>query len=89
MFGSNVATSQILSTWNTWKNMVDFRRWQCRNCKHWHVMDFETMTQTAMCRYHTETDILYCMCDNWQSSDNLKYLEDLHAKRSAKNQEGA
>jgi len=57
--------------------MVDFNKWRCRNCKHWHVSDFLTT------RDLTKRDCIHsnCGCSNWESNDNLVYLEQKDASR--------
>jgi hypothetical protein len=57
--------------------MVDFNKWRCRNCKHWHVLDFLT-TRDLIKRDCIHSN---CGCSNWESNDNLVYLERKYASR--------
>jgi hypothetical protein len=55
--------------------MVDFNKLRCRNCRHWH-RDYNEIT--IICT--TRIDGIFCGCDNWESCDNLKYLEQRYEK---------
>lgn len=63
--------------------MVNWIQWHCRNCKHFHnspqgiekcliivnsVIDDNGVTQNE------------CGCENWESVDNLIYLEQKYEK---------
>jgi hypothetical protein len=54
--------------------MVDFNKLRCRNCKHWHDAGEPKGTP---CRYQTISMEEKCPCTNWESNDNLIYLESL------------
>ena len=53
--------------------MVDWNRWKCRNCLHWHHSDFKNLFKT-ICVHRS------CGCNNWESNDNLFYLENKYEK---------
>jgi hypothetical protein len=48
--------------------MVDFNKWRCRNCLHWHWTNF-IKDAIRPCENSG------CTCVNWESNDNLVYLE--------------
>jgi hypothetical protein len=54
--------------------MVDFNRYLCRNCKHWHDADEPKGTP---CRFEQVAMKTECPCTNFESNDNLVYLEEL------------
>jgi len=54
--------------------VVDFNRYRCRNCKHWHDAD---VPKGQPCLYQTISMPEECQCTNWESNDNLVYLESL------------
>lgn len=57
--------------------MVNFNIYRCRNCKHWHDKEM-----SEQCGFETVKMSGPCLCANWQSNDNLKYLEDLNEVKS-------
>ena len=61
--------------------MVDFNKWRCRNCKHWHDAD---MPDDAACNYETIAMKGPCGCANWESNDNLVYLEMKYEKTQSR-----
>lgn len=56
--------------------MVDFNRYRCRNCKHWHMNPFTRKAHTCGVYYKDRT-LIQCGCENFESNDNLIYLESL------------
>lgn len=61
--------------------MVDFRKIKCRNCKHYHG----TVTHKYFCwAYLDDTLQGNCGCTNFESCDNLIYLEDKYEKQLQK-----
>ena len=65
--------------------MVDFMAWQCRNCYHWHDWESSYNSPTDICReryYPLDGDPKSCLCSNWESIDNLVYLEMKSGQRN-------
>lgn len=60
--------------------MVQFKDWQCRHCLHWHDWDVKTGEPAEMCINYMNT-VPSCYCDNWDSINNLLYLESLAIKK--------
>jgi len=60
--------------------MVDFNRYRCRNCSHYHLNNFIN-TQADKCNKILNRLNELCQCVNWESSDNLVYLEQLSEKK--------
>ena len=65
--------------------MVDFNKYRCRNCKHWHNQGNLLLAAEGKCgKFIENTDpivsnrcAVYCACKNFESNDNLVYLENL------------
>ncbi len=67
--------------------MIDFKQYQCRHCKHWHYNMFTQSFAAHVCYVQIprpDATAVDCGCNNWQSADNLVYLEALDAKRPTK-----
>jgi hypothetical protein len=64
--------------------MVDFNKWRCRNCKHWHYAPSvgieKCLALIEMVRNDNGITSEECGCINWESNDNLVYLESLTLK---------
>ena len=59
--------------------MVDFNKYRCRNCLHWHS-SFTQKIEPYRCEVKLTDGSPYngkrmCNCDNFESLDNLVYLE--------------
>lgn len=58
--------------------MVDFNKWCCRNCKHYHTFFSGLGKPIDICANANvvKTHESYgCKCIKWESMDNLVYLE--------------
>lgn len=63
--------------------MVNFNKYRCRNCGHWH-----NSIWVGKCGNRPPNDPLLqvqgssCECHNWESLDNLVYLEQKYKEKS-------
>jgi len=55
--------------------VVNFNAWRCRNCMHWHDWYEVAKEPTGSCKQYNYNTNITCGCDNWESNDNLRYLE--------------
>lgn len=61
--------------------MINFNSWKCRNCGHWHDYDIIRHEPVALCRQQKEYSPEYCYCNDFESSDNLIYLEQIYSNK--------
>lgn len=65
--------------------MVDFNGYRCRNCKHFHHAGSISYSIDGKCGKLLDqlSNFIgtYCKCSKWESSDNLRYLEDKYREK--------